>query len=281
MTDPAAEIPAHIHHVPLDGAHNVRDVGGATTVDGHIVGYGLAFRADSLAALSDADLDVLAGLRITTVADFRNDEEVAHAGADRLPAGCEWLHVPLVDPSTQLLAETLMTAFATDDMGAVEVALGGGRAEEFGAAGFFTRLEDPRTLAAFADVLGRIATTAPTGDAVLYHCMAGKDRTGAMTALLLGILGVGDEVIVADYLASNRFNAARNLALRERLGRRGMRPELIDPLLVQTPGQIRPLLDRVRADGGWTVFAEQRLGLAPDTITALRTAFLADGGVSQ
>lgn len=268
------EVSPHTRHILLEGADNVRDVGGMVTTEGHLVRYGAVFRGDSLSGLTDADVEALAEMRISAAVDFRGHEEIERAGADRLPDGCAWTRVPLADPATQLLASTLTAAFTSGEAAQVEELLGEGRAEQIGAGGFFNSLNGPEAFAGFATTLQCIAETVPTGGAVIYHCTSGKDRTGFMTVLLLGILGVDDDQIIDDYLASNHFNDSRHRALRERLRQRGIRPELVDPLLAQHPGQIQPFLDRVRAEGGWLRFAQEQVGLPPDTIATLRECLL-------
>src|SRR5262245_42692894 len=77
--DPYAGLPEHVkrRHVELDGAQNFRDLGGYATEDGHHVRWGLFYRSDSLANLSDADLAKLHELGIKLVCDFRSDAEKA------------------------------------------------------------------------------------------------------------------------------------------------------------------------------------------------------------
>src|SRR5262245_46756760 len=85
--DPDAGMPEHVRrrHVVLDGAQNFRDLGGYATEDGRTVRWGLLYRSDNLARLSDADLERLHELGIKLVCDFRSAEEKAEE-PDRLPS---------------------------------------------------------------------------------------------------------------------------------------------------------------------------------------------------
>ncbi|MEV6246000.1 tyrosine-protein phosphatase [Streptomyces sp. NPDC051742] len=77
--------PGSVRQIPLQGAINVRDLGGYRTDSGRQVRYGQVCRAD--ARLTDQDLSALSALGLRTVLDFRTPEEVERDGADRLPAG--------------------------------------------------------------------------------------------------------------------------------------------------------------------------------------------------
>jgi protein-tyrosine phosphatase len=128
----------------------------------------------------------------------------------------------------------------------------------------------PVARAAFGTALRRIA--AATGP-VLYHCSAGKDRTGWLSALLLGVLGVDRATIVEDYLLTNAVTAEDIDKVLEILEtRRGLPPELVRPVLSALPEyldaayqEIGPLDDYLR-DG---------LDLDDTELDALRSRLLA------
>src|ERR1700721_1851686 len=81
-------------HVALDGAVNVRDVGGYESSYGLQVARGRLFRGDSLSKLSGLDVERLERLGLRTVVDFRSPGEVLLTGADRLPFGVEFGRLP-------------------------------------------------------------------------------------------------------------------------------------------------------------------------------------------
>src|SRR5437588_10808562 len=89
---------------------------------------------------------------------------------------------------------------------------------------------DPRARAGLAAALRAIAEA--DGVPLLYHCSAGKDRTGWLSAVLLSVLGVDRETILADYLATNEYSRATNRAILDAMRARGRQayPELMMPL---------------------------------------------------
>ena len=82
-------------HVALDGAVNVRDIGGYRSVYGPEVVLGRLFRGDSLSQLTGADVERLDLLGLRTVIDFRSPGEVLLGGDDRLPYGVEFAPLPV------------------------------------------------------------------------------------------------------------------------------------------------------------------------------------------
>jgi protein-tyrosine phosphatase len=164
------------HESPLDGAFNFRDLGGLPTPGGRTVARGKLFRSDTLQALSERDVALLRdqiGLRV--VVDLRLAHEVHDEGRGPLAAEAAigYVHAPLQMASTAGIAP-----------------------DQVLEALYLQCLASPSTLHA----VERIAAHA--GEPTLFHCAAGKDRTGVVAALVLGLLSVDDEVIVADYLDS-------------------------------------------------------------------------------
>src|SRR5260370_41305703 len=82
-------------HVGLDGAVNVRDIGGYRSAYGLEVMRGRLFRGDSLSQLTPSDVERLDQLGLRTVIDFRTPGEVLLSGPDRLPYGVEFLSLPV------------------------------------------------------------------------------------------------------------------------------------------------------------------------------------------
>src|SRR5260370_13163798 len=82
-------------HVGLDGAVNVRDIGGYRSAYGLEVMRGRLFRGDSLSQLTPSDVERLDQLGLRTVIDFRTPGEVLLSGPDRLPYGAEFVSLPV------------------------------------------------------------------------------------------------------------------------------------------------------------------------------------------
>ncbi|MEU3608316.1 tyrosine-protein phosphatase [Streptomyces sp. NPDC035033] len=259
---------APIRQLPLRGAVNVRDLGGYPTYDGGRVRYGLVHRGDHLGKLTDADLTALGGLGLARVIDFRISAEVAHDGADRLPAGVAAVSRPITDRG---LFERLMAAIGSRDPVRQEEMLGGGRAAAFMTEVYRGFVTDAANREAFGRTLRELA--APGAGPVLYHCTSGKDRTGWTSWLLLRLAGVPERFATGDYLASNTFRAAHDARVREGLRQGGLMrdPELIVPLQEVRREYLDAALAEVRAGyGGLHRYATAGLGLAPRTLAGLR-----------
>src|SRR5581483_2166923 len=82
-------------HVALDGAVNVRDIGGYRSAHGLEVMLGRLFRGDALTRVTSADVERLDRLGLRTVIDFRSAGEVLLGGDDRLPYGTEFAALPV------------------------------------------------------------------------------------------------------------------------------------------------------------------------------------------
>lgn len=162
--------------IALEGAFNLRDLGGYRTVEGATVRWRRVFRADGPERLTDRDRALLTALDVGTVIDLRNGGE-GGPGAWPLANGGEYHRLPLFD--------------IVPDEGPLEPVV---TAQDLGMR-YLYRLETAapqfsRALALIADRQNRPA---------LFHCAAGKDRTGILAAALLQILGVDDATIIDDY----------------------------------------------------------------------------------
>jgi protein-tyrosine phosphatase len=165
--------------VTLEGCLNFRDLGGYPTADGRRVRSQQVYRSDALHRLTPADIACLRDqIGLGTVIDLRSTAELRAEGRGALAAeAIRFHHLPLFDG--QLARPEGWAALAT-------------LADRYVLLAEFARAQ-----------IGRVVTVlAETERPAVYHCAAGKDRTGVMSAVLLGLLGVPDELIVADYAAT-------------------------------------------------------------------------------
>lgn len=229
--------------IDLEGAVNVRDVGGLPTVDGRRTRPGVLIRADNLQGLTERDVERLTGeLGVRTVLDLRTTGELHLEGEGPLRrTEVVHHHLPLIP---ELEGEP--------DEAEVERAVPH-RPDRAGATptdmtGFYVGyVEDAPTNLARAL---RLLADAGTGPAVV-HCAAGKDRTGVVVALALSLAGVTRDAVVADYVAS----ADRIEGVLERLRSSATYgPALADAtadLIRPEAGSMERFLDHVdRAYGG-------------------------------
>lgn len=178
-------------YLPLSGAKNLRDLGGYTTVDGRKVRSGVLYRSDALHKLTSRDLQTLKSLRIGLVVDFRAEHEVERE-PDKLPDGARLLNLHMEDSSTKVwhearneMTKNMKTMDPAEFMIKTNVEL----ATKFTPAyrKFFNELVNAN------------------GRPVLFHCAAGKDRTGFAAAVILRVLGVPHQVVMQDYLLTNKY----------------------------------------------------------------------------
>ena len=189
-----SELPASarvgFRHLPVHGAPNFRDLGGYTTSDGRVVKWGKLYRTDALNELTDGDQGYLERLDIQRIVDFRIPDEAGDA-PDKLPAElrARYINMP-VGFNDGNYAEFVKKIMSGDTQGLnLEGALEQGNVK-------FVREFTP----VFRDWLHGLVTTADGSQ--IFHCTAGKDRTGVAIALLLDAVGAERAAVVADYAAS-------------------------------------------------------------------------------
>ncbi|WP_046775320.1 tyrosine-protein phosphatase [Streptomyces yangpuensis] len=258
-----------IRQIVLQGAVNVRDLGGYRTWTGGQVRQGLVYRSDALGKLTDADVTTVSGLGLTKVIDFRIPMEVQYDGADRLPAGLS----PTARPVSDLgLYGTLVAAIGSGDPVTQEQMLGGGRAEAYMRDIYRTFVTSPENRAQFAATLRDLADGRQ--GPVLYHCTSGKDRTGWVSYVLLRALAVPEESAEGDYLASNTFRAAYDARVRAGLKQSGrmQNPDLLIPLQEVRQDYLDSATAQMEADyGSFYGYLTQGLGLDLRTLAKLQS----------
>ena len=180
-------------HVVLQGAANFRDLGGYTTKDGHHVKWNEIYRSADMSKLTDADLAVLKDRKITYDVDLRGIKEAAGA-PDKMNPGTDYTLCPAGSNSSM-----------NDWMKSIVSAKG--KAGDSLMIVYYSKIDSlPARYQPFFDKLINL----PSNQALVFHCTAGKDRTGIGAALLLYALGVPYETIMQDYLASNYYRKAEN-----------------------------------------------------------------------
>ncbi|MFB7598347.1 tyrosine-protein phosphatase [Streptomyces sp. NPDC056160] len=258
---------AFVRHIVLQGAVNVRDLGGYRTEQGRHVRYGQVFRADGLGRLTDTDVTRLSQEGLRTVVDFRVPQEVRGDGADRLPAGLTVTSRPVRDLG---LYTTTMEVIASKDPVEQQEVLGDGKAAQLMRSIYRAFVTDPGDRRAFAETIRDIAHHGRTP--LLYHCTSGKDRTGWLSYVLLRAVGVPAATAERDYLLSNDFRAAADLRVREGLEQSGLMrdPDLLVPLQEVRPDYLGAALGQAERDyGGLYGYLTRGLGLDRATLARL------------
>jgi protein-tyrosine phosphatase len=176
--------------LPLQGAVNFRDLGGYGSRDGRCVRWGRIFRSDSLAELTDADLQLIAPLGLRAVCDLRDDSERSRKPSRSLSGEPVPVHAIGFMPhnADQLLADTRLGLLSPAEIEQ--------RVREIYRR-FVIEQADTYSLLLRLLVDGMVP--------LLVHCTSGRDRTGFASALILMALGVPREAIAQDYALSNDY----------------------------------------------------------------------------
>jgi len=231
--------------VKLSGYVNFRDLGGHATPNG-TVRSGHVYRSDSLAHVEADDVVHLVEERgITLVVDLRREHEVEVAPLAALEAaGVRVVHNSLIDPAVP----TLQTNDIVDGT----------------LADRYVSILDTSG-AQFVSVLRLIADDA--NHPMVFQCAAGKDRTGLVAAMVLGLLGVDEATITSDYAAT----AAVIDHLLARLSARMPGRDAPGPRIMSAEAEtMQAALDWMRTTHGSIEGYVRAHGLTDAEITALR-----------
>ncbi len=193
-----------IKRIRLQGAENTRDLGGFRTTDGRVIKKCRLIRSGELGKLTYSDVQLLKneyGLR--KIVDLRTDMEIEHKPDPEIE-GVEFEHIPFVDVQTvgitrekNIVVSAIkkiltMDESATDYMESMYRAL-------------ITSEHCIKNIKRFFEVL-----LENEEGSVIFHCSAGKDRVGAACMILMSILGVPQDIILKDYLATQKFGQKYN-----------------------------------------------------------------------
>lgn len=234
----------------IDGAPNLRDLGGYAAADGRRIRRRIVFRSDDLSELSRADLIFLASLDIRTVVDFRDRREVELC-PDRLPRTVvNLVNIPIEAGS--LMNAHLRGGYTRDNLMGMMVSV------------YRALVDDCRQ--AYRDFFAILSQ--PGNTPLLFHCTAGKDRTGVAAALFLLALGVDRKTVLDDYMLSRECLAAKYIAGEDY-------DPVLEPLYSVFPEFIQAALDVMdNRHGGPLRYLTDVLGV---DIGLLRDLYTVDG----
>jgi len=238
--------------VTVEGCLNFRDLGGYPTADGGTLRWRQLFRADGLHALSPRGVATLRDeIALGDIIDLRSSAELALDGRGLLEREpIRFHHLPLFD---------------------------GGRAQRNPTADIASLADLYFGMIDFArEPIAKVITVlARTRDPAVFHCAAGKDRTGVISALVLSLLNVRDEVIVADYAATREALDAIVERLMSSEGYQGMFEELPPDTLHANPETMEAFLARVRAEFGGMADYAREIGVDGADVERLRARMVA------
>jgi protein-tyrosine phosphatase len=265
-------------HVPLEGQTNFRDLGGYATVDGQQVRRGQVFRSGRLTMLSDADLDQLGLLGIRTVVNLLTEDDVTAYGQNRIPRGARELTLPIDSETATELANRATSALRSGDFSEIPRSLNP----------VIHRILTHDGRVPYRLLLETIAE--PSNRPLVFHCSHGIHRTGTAAAILLSVLGVRWETVEQDYLLSNKYRrqeVERRLRELNALAARAGDIPLGDVDMSNAEAfliQERSYIDAARGEilgefESFEQYAQEGLGLQPETIKSLRKQLVNNAGV--
>ncbi|KMT23355.1 tyrosine-protein phosphatase [Clostridium cylindrosporum] len=242
--------------IALETTFNTRDIGGYKTEAGERVKRGKIFRSDRLYRSSKNDINYLEKLDIKTSVDLRENSAFKRK-PNRLPSKVQYLHMPVFKKVHKGLL--FATLFDRKNLGNV-----------FCNSYIFQLENSAKTFGSILHVMS-FRENLP----LMYNCTSGKDRTGIVTALLLSLLGVKDEVIIRDYSLSNlnfsKMYESFSKDYEKRLKLLGANARELKPMIAVNPDWMKDALKYIRKNyGSAEYYLLTKAGLPKDSIERLR-----------
>jgi protein-tyrosine phosphatase len=262
-------MPARV--VPLEGGRNFRDLGGYETREGLRVRWGRLFRSGSMSHLTTADERVLGALGIRVVVDLRSPTERAHEPTAWRPEHVR--HVSWDYDFRNVSMRAMLREFPVMDPESVR----GGMQRLYRS--FPNMFAQP-----YAELLRHLAS----GDLPLvFHCAAGKDRTGLAAALVLLALGVPRATVIDDYTLTNEtIDLTKLLHTYQKMSigvgddaahSREISPEARAVLMAAHPSYLEAALEAIDEEhGSLDAYLQQILGVTEALHSSLRAHLLED-----
>lgn len=248
--------------VPMEGGHNFRDIGGYRTRDGRHVTRGLVYRSGTMSELSDADHILLDSLGLQLVCDLRSTGERSRRPS-RLP---DVVTFEIWARDHDMSAGDLMRIVHLPDTSAEHV-----RGVMIEAYRHLPYEQAPSYRALFRHI-------ADGALPLVFHCAAGKDRTGIAAALLLDFLGVARADVIEDYCLTDRFfSRGCELVAKDPIGNRlaGVDPHIWEPMMRADTAYLETMFFTIEQQHGSSeAFLRDELGLDDAALESIRSRLL-------
>lgn len=241
--------------ITLESQPNFRDLGGIQANDGRKIKPGLLYRSGDLSRLDERELTMLGNLGIRAVIDFRAQREISRH-PDILPKTVREVFFIHIHDTARDHAEKL---FGERNAEALQSVL----TDDYVRMVSYHRHD-------FARFLQILLTTQHLP--LVYHCAAGKDRTGLATVFLLSALGVPADRITDDYMDTNRHVSALNDKIITKINGEGLDGEMLRPLFEVRIEYLNAAMTEIGTRyGGLDLYVRQQLQA---DISGLREKFL-------
>ncbi|MBA4197379.1 MAG: hypothetical protein C0459_07480 [Chitinophaga sp.] len=241
--------------VYLQGCVNFRDIGGYKTSTNKTVKWGKIYRSAEINKLTQQDINELEKRNITTDIDFRGLEEAKKA-PDAVWKNVDYIRCGAGSETNMNWIQALRTATNGDSL-------------------MITYYEKIDSLGLRYKTLFSKLLTQKNNEAIVYHCTAGKDRTGIATALILYTLGVPMQKIFEDYEASNYYRQADNNRMIQMISTMGTNKNVAESIVTVKASFLQATLNKIITQyGSVDNFLEKELGIGAKEKAMLQSKFL-------
>lgn len=260
---------SHSRIVPLFNTNNFRDLGGYQTTSGKTVQWGRIYRSDGLHALSDHDQEKMVDLNIATDIDLRAPDE-RDEQPDKIASTIKYLFNPVFTRDETKSSQTFNKIIEDLDK---HPGIGRKTMEE----SYLDMVQTERARKALRTIFVHLLSM-DNPQAVVFHCTAGKDRTGISAFLILQALGVDQATATKDYLLTNttlkNFVRGKEAELRA-AGQNEIAVDNFDALWTAQKSYLNRALQAMQSEyGGVLDFIKKGLGLSDHDLTDLQSMFL-------
>ncbi|MGN0808038.1 MAG: tyrosine-protein phosphatase [Candidatus Coproplasma sp.] len=264
---------AHIKRLPLKKLTNTRDLGGFPTQDGKTIKYGKLIRSGKLNKISRKTVEELKAIGVTTIIDLRIFTEIEEA-PDVLWEGVKYVHQPLLCTATPgITREKSMRITMLKEAKRIKSEFG--TADNYMVAMYRSVLfnEEPRQH--LTNVLREIIENE---GCVLWHCSGGKDRAGIVSMLVESLLGVSEEDILEDFVASAYFQKFKffwnKVALRTIPVARNFK-KILWVMMAAKPRYMIETIDTLKEKYGSVInYCKAELGVTDEDIELMKAKYL-------
>ncbi|MEV0095319.1 tyrosine-protein phosphatase [Streptomyces sp. NPDC050738] len=249
---------------------NLRDLGGLPLSGGRTVRAGLVLRSGQLDRLDPAADPAVAALGLRTVVDFRTEAERADH-PDLVPSD---VRLVVADALADTISARDKPAAAQlkhilSDPAVAERELGGGKAQAVFADTYRALVSSESAKAAYRTLLTELA--ADDAGPLLFHCTAGKDRTGWAATVILGLLGADEQTILTEYLAVNPAVRQAFAPFIDGFVARGGDPEIALAIIGVVPEYLAAALEEVDVRyGSLEKYVREGLGVDDESVERIR-----------
>ena len=248
----------------IPGVSNFRDLGGYLTRDGRSVKWGQLYRSGHLADLTPRGLDLVTNLDLFAIIDFRSAYETQRH-PDRVPENVQAFHLPVMDQANREMSQEIRDRIKTNQF------------DGFSPHVLITKAyrQFPTEFTpAYKSFIHTVLDA--SGAPVVWHCTAGKDRTGYAAAILLRLLGVDQKTIFEDYLLSDQYVKKLNKRMLAVILARGLKAyRMIKPLYGVQLDWLKAAFTKIDQEwGSFEIYIKDGLDLSSSDVAQMRNVLL-------